>query len=73
MLVLGVYLQFFDDKNPPNVITLKDIPEDNSGTIISGHDNKGALDTADAMFVSMVVPIFTIMGIPILTAPGFTN
>ena len=69
---LGVYLQFLDDKNPPNVLTLKSIPEYNAGTIIPGHDN-GGLDTTDALFVSMVVPIFTIMGIPILTAPGFTK
>ncbi len=70
---LGVYLQFIDDKNPPNVLALKDIPEYNKGTIISGHDNNGGLDTADAMFVSMLVPIFTILGIPIPVLPGFTT
>ncbi|MDQ6780956.1 MAG: twin-arginine translocation signal domain-containing protein, partial [Candidatus Eremiobacteraeota bacterium] len=65
---LGVYLQFLDDKNPPNVIPLKNIPEYNAGTIIPGHDQYNGLDTGDAMFVSVLGPEFTILGIPV--APG---
>src|SRR5262249_11275934 len=63
---LGVWLQFLapDGKT---VLKLADIPEYVAGTIIGGHDN--GYDTATEMFVSVLGPIFTVLGIP--TWPGF--
>lgn len=60
----GVWLQFFDGDK---LLHLSDIPEYNSGTILAQHD-KGS-DTATAMFVSVIGPVFTVLAIP--TAPGF--
>jgi hypothetical protein len=57
---LGVYLQFLDNNTPPNVLKLASIPEYQAGTIISAHDNTG--DTTTDMFVSVLGPIFTILG-----------
>lgn len=65
---LGMYLQFFDDKNPPNLLPLKSIAEYNADAIIPGHKDVSGLDTDDTMFVTMVPPMFTILGIPYL--PG---
>lgn len=60
----GVWLQFFDGDN---VLTLAKIPEYVNGTIIPNHDT--SQDTATEMFVSVIGPVFTVLGIP--TAPGF--
>lgn len=68
---LGVYLQFLDDKEPPNVLALASIPEYAAGTIISGHDANDSMDTDTGMFVTVLSPIFTILGIP--TVPGFVQ
>jgi hypothetical protein len=59
----GVWLQFLRDGK---VLTLKDVAEYEQGSIISGHDKQG--DTADAMFVSLVGPTFTVLAIPVI--PG---
>ncbi|MBS1831181.1 MAG: hypothetical protein JST65_00630 [Acidobacteria bacterium] len=63
----GVWLQFLDANDPPNVLTLANIPEYVNGTIIANHVKD--LDTATEMFVSVIGPVFTVMAIP--TAPGF--
>lgn len=63
----GVWLQFLDAHDPPNVLTLAKIPEYVNGTIIANHDK--SLDTTTEMFVSVIGPVFTVMAIP--TAPGF--
>ena len=65
---LGIYLQFIAEDGK-TVLALADIPEYVNGTIISGHDKAG--DTANEMFISVLGPIFTILGIP--TWPGFTT
>ena len=67
---LGVYLQFLDTSSPPKVLTLANIPEYQNKTIIPGHIyGLGGSDTTTEMFVSVLGPIFTILGIP--TWPGF--
>jgi hypothetical protein len=60
----GVWLQFFDGDK---LLTLADIPEYVNGTIIPNRDK--SMDTATEMFVSVIGPVFTVLGIP--TAPGF--
>ena len=62
---LGVYLQFLAEDG--TVLALANIPEYVNGSIISGHDTKG--DTTNEMFISVLGPIFTILGIP--TWPGY--
>jgi hypothetical protein len=61
----GVWLQFLDANG--NVISLAKIPEYVNGTIIANRDK--SQDTATEMFVSVIGPVFTVLGIP--TAPGF--
>lgn len=60
----GVWLQFLDGEK---LLTLADIPEYVNGTIIANRQKD--LDTATEMFVSVIGPVFTVLGIP--TAPGF--
>ena len=60
----GVWLQFFDGET---LLKLVDLPEYTNGTIFAGHDK--TMDTATAMFVSVIGPVFTVLSIP--TAPGF--
>jgi hypothetical protein len=62
---LGVYLQFLSSSG--QVVPLAQIPEYVAGTIISGHDKTG--DTTNEMFISVLGPLYTILGIP--TWPGF--
>jgi len=63
---LGIYLQFLEaDGITP--LTLTDIPEYVAGTIIPQHDKTS--DTPTEMFIGVLGPIFTILGIP--TWPGF--
>jgi len=63
---LGVYLQFLGPDGK-TVLQLADIPEYVAGTIVADHDKTG--DTATEMFISVLGPIFTILGIP--TWPGY--
>jgi hypothetical protein len=65
---LGVYVQFLSTKtSPPTVLLLKDIPEYRDGTVVGGHTKD--MDTDQEMFLGMLGPVFTILGIP--TAPGY--
>lgn len=59
---LGVYVQFLDDANPPNVIALKNLSSYPDG-IIPDHDSAG--DTPNDMFAGIVPPEFTILAIPV--------
>jgi hypothetical protein len=59
----GVWLQFLQ---AGSVLTLADLAEYESGSIISGHDKQG--DTQTEMFASVVGPAFTVLAIPVL--PG---
>lgn len=68
---LGLYVQFLDDKVPPNPIPLANIPEYVADTIVPGHAGIKGMDTVDTMFLTMVPPMFTILGIPYL--PGFVD
>ena len=65
---LGVYVQFISNKSgSPTVLNLSDIPEYQKGTIVPGHNT--GLDTPQEMFLGLLGPVFTILGIP--TWPGF--
>jgi hypothetical protein len=65
---VGVYLQFLStETNPPTPIALSQIKEYTDNTIIPGHDS--SIDTATELFVGLLGPTFTILGIPV--APGF--
>lgn len=61
----GVWLQFLDANDNP--LALAELPEYASGTIFAGHDK--STDSANAMFISVIGPVFTVLAIP--TAPGF--
>lgn len=63
----GVWLQFLDANN--NVMNLTAIPEYVQGTIVPAHDKTS--DTVDTMFVTLIGPVFTVLGIP--TWPGFVQ
>ena len=59
----GVWLQFLQ---AGKTLMLSDLPEYESGSIISSHDKQG--DTKTEMFASVVGPAFTVLAIPVL--PG---
>lgn len=68
---LGLYLQFLDDTG--KVIPLASIPEYVDGKIIARDPaaTHRSGDSDNEMFVSVVGPIFTVMGVP--TWPGFVT
>ena len=57
---LGIYLQFIGENGVPT--PLSQIPEYVNGTIIPNHPSGG--DTAFDMFINVLNPEFTILGIP---------
>lgn len=61
----GVFLQFLDANGKAIVLTT--IAEYTAGTIVADHDKTS--DTPTGMFVSVIGPVYTVLGIP--TAPGF--
>ena len=63
---LGIYLQFYSSGSTTPLM-LEDIPEYVAGTIIPDHDTTG--DTHTEMWIGVLGPIFTVLGIP--TWPGF--
>jgi hypothetical protein len=66
---LGVYLQFYDTNDPPRLLNLRSIPEYRNGTIMPLHPlGSTSIDTDTEMFIGVLVPMFTVLGIP--TWPG---
>ncbi|MES2787571.1 MAG: hypothetical protein V4684_19050 [Pseudomonadota bacterium] len=69
----GIWLQFLDSRG--NVLPLAGIAEYQAGTIIANHDKSADNLTENVMSVSMIGPVFTVLGIPVTPAysqPAFT-